>query len=171
MNELSELLLGIRDGQILVLEKGKTYHVRQDDSFELDGYYCSNTAKIDENPTGRRYTAIYLKGKKGITIEGNGATVLVHGKMTPILLDRCQDITFKNLTIDYACPTMAEIAVQDCVDGVYTMKINPECRFRLEYLREADIRGNQFDAPYLVKTRCVGSVCDESNRIEGCVSD
>ena len=43
--------------------------------------------------------------------------------------------------------------------------------FRLEYLREADIRGNQFDAPYLVKTRCVGSVCDESNRIEGCVSD
>ena len=132
MNEFSKLFLGAQDGDTVVLEKNRPYHVRQDDSFELNGYYCSTTAKADENPVGRRYTAIYLKGKKRITVDGNGATVMVHGKMTPILLDRCQDITFKNLTIDYACPTMAEIAVQNCVDGEYTLKINPECRFRLE---------------------------------------
>ena len=49
--------------------------------------------------------------KKNITIDGNGSTVLVHGKMTPILLDRCENITIKNLIIDYACPTMSEFKV------------------------------------------------------------
>lgn len=132
INELCELFLNVADGDTVILEKDKTYHVRQDDSFVLDGYYCSNSAKIDENPTGRRYTALYLKDKKNVTVDGNGATVLIHGKMTPILLDRCQDITFKNLTIDYACPTMAEITVASCEDGEYTLKINPECLFRIE---------------------------------------
>lgn len=132
INELCELFLNVVDGDTVVLEKDKTYHVRQDDSFVLDGYYCSNSAKMDENPTGRRYTALYLKDKKNVTVDGNGATVLIHGKMTPILLDRCQDITFKNLTIDYACPTMAEITVASCEDGEYTLKINPECLFRIE---------------------------------------
>ena len=80
MNEFSKLFLGAQDGDTVVLEKNRTYHVRQDDSFELNGYYCSNTAKADENPAGRRYTAIYLKGKKRITVDGNGATVMVHGK-------------------------------------------------------------------------------------------
>lgn len=132
MNELCRLFLNVGDGDKIVLEKGKTYHVRQDDSFVLDGYYCSNTAKIDENPTGRRYTAMYMQGKKNVTIDGNGALVLVHGKMTPILLDRCEDIVIKNLTVDYACPTMAEITVVACEDGAYTLQINPECRFRIE---------------------------------------
>ena len=132
MNELSRLFLNAADGETIILEQGKTYHVRQDDSFVLDGYFCSNSAKIDENPTGLRHTAMYLKGKKGVSVEGNGATVLVHGKMTPFLLDQCEDITFHNFTLDYACPTMAEITVVSCEDGLYTLKINPECRFRLE---------------------------------------
>lgn len=132
MNELSELFLRVQDGDMVVLEKNKTYHVRQDDSFVLDGYYCSNSAKRDENPTGRRNTAVYLKGKKNVTLDGNGATVLVHGKMTPFLLDGCENITFRNLTVDYACPTMAEITVQSNENGVYTLKVNPECRFRID---------------------------------------
>ena len=39
MNELSELFLQIKDGDTLILDAGKTYHVRQDDSFVLEGYY------------------------------------------------------------------------------------------------------------------------------------
>ena len=97
MNELCELLKNIKNDTEIVLEKDRTYDVRQDDSFELQGYYCSNTAKKHENPTGIRRTAIYLKGKRNITVDGNGATVLVHGKMTPMLFDECENITIKNL--------------------------------------------------------------------------
>lgn len=131
MNELSTIFSNVKDNETVVLEQNKVYDVRQDDSFLLTGYYCSNTAKKDENPNGTRYTAIYLKEKKNITIDGNGSTVLVHGKMTPILLDRCENITIKNLIIDYACPTMSEFKVLKSENGVCDIKINEDCLYSI----------------------------------------
>ncbi len=149
MNTLSTLSLNLNSGETLKLEKNKVYDVRQDDSFELEGYYCTNTAKKHENPTGRRYAAIYLKDKEDITIDGNGATVLVHGKMTPFIFDRCNNITVKNLTVDYACPTMAEFTVVSNNDGECVIKINSECLFRIEdnsiiWQGEADKTGKPY---------------------------
>ena len=132
MNELSTIFSNVKDNETVVLEQNKVYDVRQDDSFLLTGYYCSNTAKKDENPNGTRYTAIYLKEKKNITIDGNGSTVLVHGKMTPILLDYCENITIKNLIIDYACPTMSEFKVLKSENGVCDIKINDDCLYRID---------------------------------------
>ena len=131
MNELSKLFLNIEDGMTVVLEKDKIYHVRQDDSFEMYGYYCSNTAKKHENPDGLRRTAIFLKEKKDITIDGNGAIVMVHGKITPMLFDKCENITVKNLIVDYACPTMTEFSILSNDNGKCTIKINPDCLFRV----------------------------------------
>ena len=135
MNELSTLFCNVNDNETVVLEQNKVYDVRQDDSFLLTGYYCSNTAKKEENPDGTRYTAIFLKGKKNITIDGNGACVLVHGKMTPIILDHCENVTVKNLTIDYACPTMSEFKVLKSENGVCDIKINEDCLY--------SVRGNE----------------------------
>ncbi len=132
MNELSKLFLNVKDGDVIILEKDKTYHVRQDDSFEFEGYYCSNTAKKHENPNGLRRVALFLKNKKNVTIDGNGASVIVHGKMTPMIFDLCENITVRNLTVDYACPTMAEFRVVSENNGTYELKINPECLFRIE---------------------------------------
>lgn len=132
MNELSTLFLTVKDGDTVILEKNKIYDVRQDDSFELEGYYCSNTAKINENPNGLRYSAIYLKDKKNIVIDGNGATVLVHGKMTPLLFDRCENITVKNLAVDYARPTMSELTVLANSNGICDIRINKECLYRID---------------------------------------
>ena len=132
MNELSEIFLKVNDNETVVLEKDKVYNVRQDDSFLLHNYYCSNTAKKHENPDGTRYTAIFLKNKKNVTIEGNGACVLVHGKMTPMLFDHCENISVKNLNIDYACPTMSEFKVLSAENGVCDIKINDDCLYRVE---------------------------------------
>lgn len=149
MNELSELFLNINDGDTVVLEKDKIYHVRQDDSYELYDYYCTNTAKKHENPDGSRRTAIYLKNKKNITIDGNGSTVLVHGKMTPLLFDKCKNITVRNLTVDYACPTMTEFTILSNNDGICVIKINSDCLFRIEkndliWQGEPDRNGNPY---------------------------
>ena len=111
MNELSSIFMNIGSGETVVLEKNKIYDVRQDDSFEVEGYFCTNTAKKHENPNGLRRSAVFIKEKKNITIDGNGATLLVHGKMTPFLFDKCENITVKNLTVDYACPTMTEFEI------------------------------------------------------------
>ena len=78
MNNFSQMFLNIEDNTSLMLENNETYHVYQDDSFEKIGYFCSNTAKKYENPDGLRYSAIYLKNKKNIVIDGNGATIIIH---------------------------------------------------------------------------------------------
>ena len=129
MNELSSLIADIKNGQTVVLEKNQIYHIYQDDSFVLEGYFCSNTAKKDENPTGLRFSGIYMQGKKDIVINGNGAKILIHGKMTPILLDKCENITIKNLEIDYACPTMSEFKIISNNNGECILKINNDCLF------------------------------------------
>lgn len=132
LNELCTLVGSIKDGETLTLEKGKAYHVRQEDSFEFEGYYCTNTAKRHENPNGFRRTVLFLENKKDIVIDGNGASVIVHGKMTPFLFNGCENITVKNLTVDYACPTMTEFTVLSNENGVCIIKMNPDCLFRVE---------------------------------------
>lgn len=132
MNSLSNLFLNINNGDTITLEKDKIYDVKQDDSFELTGYFCSNTAKKHENSNGLRRTAVYLKEKRNITVDGNGATILIHGKMTPLLFDRCKNVTVKNLTIDYACPTMTEFTVVSNNNGECVIKINSDCRFHID---------------------------------------
>ncbi len=132
MNELSLKFLKVNDGDTVILEKGKIYDVRQDDSVILENYFCTNTADRAENPKGLRNVSIYLKDKKNITIDGNGAMLLIHGKMTPFLFDRCENITVKNLTVDYACPTMTEVKVLSNNDGVCELEVNDDCIFTVE---------------------------------------
>jgi len=132
MNEFCKLIVNIKNNSVITLEKDKIYDVRQDDSFYLTGFFCSNTAKKHENPDGTRYSALYLDGKNNITIDGNGATLLVHGKMTPLLLNDCKNITIKNLTIDYACPTMAEFKVLSNENGACEIDINTDRLYRVE---------------------------------------
>ncbi len=149
MNELCNLILNLKNGEALTLEKDRAYHICQDDSFTLEGYFCSNTAKKDENPTGKRFTGIFLKDMKDIVIDGNGAKILIHGKMTPILLDRCENITIKNLEIDYARPTMSEFTVISGANDKYNIKINDECLFEIEdntlyWLGEKDKNGEYY---------------------------
>lgn len=149
MNELSRLFLNISDGETVTLEKGKMYHVRPEDSFTLEGYFCSNTAKKHENPDGVRHTAVFIKDKKNITVDGNSATVIVHGKMTPIMLIRCENITVKNLIIDYARPTMTEFRVLSNYNGICDLRFNADCPFRVEgneiyFCGEADENGRPY---------------------------
>ncbi len=132
MNALSRLFSDVRDGDTLTLQKDAVYHVMPEDSFALTGYYCSNTAKKAENPNGSRSVAMYLRDRRNVTVDGCGATVLVHGKMTPFLFDRCENVTVRDLTVDYACPTMTEFTVLRREGGVCDLRFLPECRFRVE---------------------------------------
>lgn len=113
-----------KDGQTVTLEKNKEYHVEQDDCFCLKGYHFSNTASIEENPQGLRPVALFLKGKKNVCIDGNGAKLIIHGIMTPFLFDECENITLENLTIDYARPTMSEFTIlKQTAPAEYLIKI------------------------------------------------
>lgn len=133
-NQLKEIFEKVKDGDTVLLKKNGVYDVWQDDGFLLSGYYCSNTARKEENPDGFRRVAIYLKEKENVTVDGNGALLRVHGIMTPLLFDRCKNITLKNLTIDYARPTMSEFTLLSNEDGVCEIEVGEDSLF--------DIRDN-----------------------------
>lgn len=121
-----------KDGQIVTLEKIE-YHVFGDDCKIVKGYNFSNTASIEENPQGLRPVALFLKGKKNVCIDGNGAKIIIHGIMTPFLFDECENLTIENLTIDYARPTMSEFTVlKKTAPAEYLIKI---ADFSLFYIK------------------------------------
>lgn len=122
----------LQDGQTLTLERDAVYSVWQGDCPLRSGYYFSNMASREENPYGEHRAALYLKGKKNVTIDGNGATLLIHGVVTPLLFDGCEGITVKNLTIDYARPTMSEFVVERKEGDGYVLYIHEEFFFEVD---------------------------------------
>ena len=66
-------------------------------------YFESNTK--DNNP---KSCAIFLYGKKNITIEGGGSRFIFHGKMQPFTIDSCENIRLSNLSIDWDVPLTAQ---------------------------------------------------------------
>ncbi|MBQ7545797.1 MAG: hypothetical protein IJT41_02370 [Clostridia bacterium] len=132
MNELSQLFAGVKSGDTLTLERGRVYAIAPEDSFYLTGLYFSNTAKRDENPHGERFCGMYLENLRDVTIDGGGATVLIHGIMTPFIFKACQNIRMRNLTIDHFRPTMSEMTVVESAPGEATVRIQPEFLYRIE---------------------------------------
>lgn len=130
---LFEILNNVQDGDVITLEENSEIDVWSDECSVVSGYHFSNTATYDENPNGVRPVGIYLKGKKNIVIDGNGAEIRIHGIITPFLFDRCENITLKNIKFDYARPTMSEFdIVENCSEGVYLLRVLPESLFEIE---------------------------------------
>ena len=131
MNELSEIFKAARSGDHITLEN-KIYEIAPEDSFHLKGFFFSNTAKYEENPDGERFCAIYLEGKSDVTIDGNGAKVMIHGKMTPFIFSRCRNIVMKNISFDHYRPTMIESTVTASAPGYAEIHIADEFIYRID---------------------------------------
>ncbi len=130
--ELFRACAAAPDGATIALSPGARFDVWSDDCPVMDGYHLSNTAGLAENPLGRRPVCMYMKGKRHITIEGNGASVIIHGVITPILFDGCEDLTLRNFTVDYAHPTMSEFTIEEALgDGRFRIRIAPDTLYDL----------------------------------------
>ena len=56
-------------------------------------------------------TPFHLDAMKHVTIDGGGATFVMHGRMTPFVLAACEGITVRNVTIEQARPSVFELVV------------------------------------------------------------
>lgn len=84
MNELSVLFSEIKDGEKIVLEHGREYHV-----------YSADV------PAGKNASAIFLKDKKNIIIDGGGSALKIHGAFSAFTFIGCKNIAVRNLTADF----------------------------------------------------------------------
>ncbi|CAH1192981.1 Alpha-1,3-galactosidase A [Paenibacillus allorhizoplanae] len=95
-------------------------------------YFVSNTASELENPDNTKSIGIHLKQMSNITIDGGGALLIFHGKMTPIIIDGCQNIEIKHVSVDFERPTMSEMRVEAIHDTSMDCAIHQDSWYCIE---------------------------------------
>lgn len=69
-------------------------------------YYISNHDQ--DNP---KKVGLPLEGMKHVTVDGNGAQFVFHGRMLPVSLLHSENCTLQNFSIDFATPHITQIKV------------------------------------------------------------
>ncbi|MFD2328315.1 right-handed parallel beta-helix repeat-containing protein [Cohnella sp. GCM10020058] len=95
-------------------------------------YFITNTASETENPDITKTIGIYMKGVRDLTLDGQGALFVFHGKQTMLALDGCERVTIRNLRMDYAEPTVTEAKVTGVGGDWLELEVHPDSRCMVE---------------------------------------
>lgn len=102
---LAKVLENLQEGDTLLLG-GECIHFYQEGTTQKY-YYISN------NDCGEKRIVFPLLKKKNIIIDGEGAELIFHGKILPFVIDECQGITIRNLSIDYTEPMYIQAEIKN----------------------------------------------------------
>lgn len=94
LTNLQRSVQNLKEGDVLSLEHG-IYHFYPEECLHKF-YYVSN------NDSGSRRIALLFDHKKNMILEGNGAKIVVHGRISPFVVDACEKLTIRNLTVTYS---------------------------------------------------------------------
>lgn len=124
------------DGSIITFEKG-VYHFYPEHAYEKFCYISNHNDVLTR-------IGFMLKDKQNVTIDGNGSTFIFHGRIIPFLIENCNNIQIKNLTIDFAESFHSEAKVVANNSKEHTFDLNISTEYPYE------IRNNQlyFIKPY-----------------------
>ncbi len=123
---LSEALLCCKKkpDSVLIIDKG-IYHFYPDRAFTKE-YYMSN------NDGGRKPIACPVVGFNGLTIDGNGSEFIFHGKVSPFVIDASENVTIRNLSIDYVRPFYSQGRILASENGYTDICFDKDYPFRVE---------------------------------------
>lgn len=82
-------------------------------------YYESNT--WNKEP---KSCSIVLKNLQRLTVEGNGSSLIFHGRVQPFTIDDCHDITLSGFSIDWRYPLTAQAKVRDTGEDYLDIEID-----------------------------------------------
>jgi Right handed beta helix region len=90
-------------------------------------YYESNTDVIP-----LRRCPILIEGCKNLTIDFMDADLIFHDRMQPITIDSSENITIKNVSIDWDVPLMGQGEIIVVGTNYIDVQINPESPYKIE---------------------------------------
>lgn len=102
------------------------------DSAAETHYYISNSSSEKEYPVKNQRVGILLKNLKNVTIEGNGSTFIFHGKMITWVIDSSENITLRNVSINYERPGMSEITIKEVTPQFVIATVHPDSKFFIQ---------------------------------------
>jgi hypothetical protein len=68
--------------------------------------------------------AVMMEEMTRFTIEGDGSDFVFHDRMQPFTIDRCREITIRNLSVDWDIPLTAQAVVLQATDSCVDLGIN-----------------------------------------------
>lgn len=125
---INDALKTIEPGKptVLVFTRGE-YHFYPEQASKRN-YFESNTT--DVNP---RNCSFLFENMNNIIIEGNGSSLIFHEQMQPFTFDNCQNVTLRNVNIDWEQPLIAQAQVLQVKENSIRVSINlKESPFRIE---------------------------------------
>ena len=118
MNDYSKSVISeiqkLSEGDTLFLGGGEL-HFYPENCYER--HYC-----ISNNDLGNKKIAFPIIDKKNITIDGQGAKLIFHGEVLPFIIDQSENVTIRNLSIDYAEPGYFAARIVDSGDDFVEME-------------------------------------------------
>jgi hypothetical protein len=114
-----------KENALLVFPKGRYDFWPQYCEEKL--YYESNTDVIP-----LRRCPVLIEDFKNLTIDGMGSDFIYHDRMQPITIDSSQNITIRNINIDWDTPMMAQGKIVAVGDDYIDVAINPESPYEIE---------------------------------------
>ena len=106
------------------------YHVYASDTTEV--YDSRYMAMRGHASTPKFNVFVLMKDKKNITIDFGGATLVMHGKIQPFLIDRCENIILKNCSVTYDRPMYTEALITEVTPQFARLQLNEHCTCRVE---------------------------------------
>lgn len=121
------------ENDTLYVADQKHYDIHLKDTVSLT--HPSYLSIYDKN-FGSLDTAFYLNGLKNVTLDFNGATLTFHGRLQPFVVDNCENITIKNVVIEYERAVFTEFEIIGRDEESLTLKPleNFPCRVENGYL-------------------------------------
>ena len=92
-------------------------------------YYISNTSSETECPSKVKTIGLFLEDMEGLTIEGNDATLMFHGKMTMLTLAHCHNMRLQNIHFDFERPGGSELTYLKVDAQGVTTRVHPDSRY------------------------------------------
>lgn len=128
-----------KPGAVLEFQPGR-YDFYPDSAVKKT-YFISNTSSETEVPDKLKTIGLFFENFKGLTIEGNGAEFVFHGKMVTWVFDHCEDMTLRNVSVDFERPSMSEMTLLEISPTAVVGAVHPDSRFtiinqRLEWYGE-----------------------------------
>lgn len=103
---LSKIKAECKDGEAVILRFSEGRYDFHEKGAAVREYYISNHDQ--DNP---KKVGIALEDMKNLTLDGQGAQFVFHGRMLPVSLLRSENCSLKNFSIDFKNPHIAQIKI------------------------------------------------------------
>lgn len=103
--------------------------------------YISNTSTEEECPSKVKTLGILLEDQNDLVIDGCGADLIFHGKMTMLSIIHSRNITIENLDMDCLRPCGSEIVIEKVEPGSVTVRFKPDSWYEIDGNGQLDLVG------------------------------